>query len=185
MSAILDALPECENLKELNLSLNEVDTQAAIALSRFLSSVACQISKLVLSQADVDDHECHSFLLSLKSNHSLTDLCLSGNLLGQSEALQVASRADESSGVRALSELVASASCGLRTVDLSWNVLRGDSAGLFARSLGLNSSLTSLNISFNAIGDAAGQLMGEALHWNDSLTFLDVSNNAIMPRGGA
>lgn len=55
MSPILLAIITIPNLLELNLSNNIIGTEAAEALSSYLSAPNCSLVRLILQDADVDD----------------------------------------------------------------------------------------------------------------------------------
>lgn len=59
---IVNQLCACKNLKSLNLSLNKVDSDTADALHHFLLADTCQLSELIMQNANVDDLEASKFM---------------------------------------------------------------------------------------------------------------------------
>ena len=71
----------------------------------------------------------------------------------------------------------------LKTLDLSWNHLRGRGATAIAKGLGNNYSLHSLLLAWNGFDDDGACAIAKALLENNSLEKLDLSNNRITKRG--
>jgi Ran GTPase-activating protein (RanGAP) involved in mRNA processing and transport len=70
LEAIILALSRCHLIKSLNLSDNKVDTRASAALAKYLGSPACNLIRLILNSADVDDNEVDLFADAI--NHRKT-----------------------------------------------------------------------------------------------------------------
>jgi len=82
---IIKALSHCPMLKSFNISRNKVDSLTANALLDYLSSSTCNLIQLIMSTADIDDHEASRFILAITNKPSLTELDLSRNLIGSHE----------------------------------------------------------------------------------------------------
>ena len=71
----------------------------------------------------------------------------------------------------------------LKTLDLSWNHLRGSGAIAIAKGLENNCSLHTLLLAWNGFGDDGACAVAEALLENNTLQELDLSNNRITRKG--
>ena len=89
---------------------------------------------------------------------------------------------DFETGAEALAEWLASPSCRLQLLDVSWNAIRGASAVALGASLARNASVQQLNLAYNGFGQDGGEALGVALLTNASLRVLDLASNAIAPR---
>lgn len=72
---------------------------------------------------------------------------------------------------------------GLKTLDLSWNHLRGRGAIAIAKGLENNCRLHALLLAWNGFGDDGACAVAKALQENSTLQELDLSNNKIMKEG--
>ena len=72
---------------------------------------------------------------------------------------------------------------GLKTLDLSWNHLRGRGTIAIAKGLENNYSLHTLLLAWNGFGDDGACAVARALLGNNTLQELDLSNNRITKKG--
>jgi len=178
MSPILAALVTLPTLYELNLSQNEVGSDTSQALAEYLGRDDCPLRKLTLIGADVDDGECEGFISALQGNSTLTEIDLSQNKLGSSEVLNTV-MPDVTTGGEAIADWLRADTCALKTLILSWNMIRLDSAIDLCSALHKNVSLTYLDLSYNSLGHDGGLTLGDAIIDNRSLKTLIVANNNI------
>ena len=129
------------------------------------------LTNLDLSANGVGDSDAVSLSQALAANSSLTSLNLSSNRIGDS-------------GATSLSQALATNS-SLTSLDLSDNLLGNSSAASFSQALTANSSLTSLNLNGNGIGDSGASWLSRVLASNSSLTSLDLSENMIGDSGAS
>ena len=181
LEAIILALSRCHSLKSLNLSDNKIDTRASAALAKYLGSPACNLIRMILKSADVDDNEVDLFADAINHRKTIRFLDLSHNLLGSHE-LQCQSDEAQVTGGAVIGKLIQKPDCAVTTIILSWNMIRLSGAKALARSLKLNNSITHLDLSYNSLGLEAGEILGDVLHTHKTLTYLNISNNNIKPR---
>jgi Ran GTPase-activating protein (RanGAP) involved in mRNA processing and transport len=108
----------------------------------------------------------------------LEELDLGANLIGRAENLNTV-MPELITGGEALAALIASNTCHISMLHLSWNMIRLDGAIEFASSLSHNKFLRYLDISYNSLGIAGGEMLGMALLSNHCLRTLLISNNNI------
>lgn len=178
MVPILENILSISNLLELNLSSNIIGPESAKALALYLSADKCPLQRLLLSNADVDDHECSNFVEAIKTNMELKEIDLSNNKIGSAENLNTV-YPDLITGGEALADLLRHPQCHIETLKLGWNMLRLDGAVDFVSSLGINNTLTYLDLSYNALGKAAGIVLGDSIIDNKSLQTLKLCNNGL------
>jgi Leucine-rich repeat (LRR) protein len=133
---------------------------------------------LILQKSDIDDSECHMFVEALKENTSLLELDLSNNKIGQAETLNTV-QPDYITGGEALADMLASNSCKLRHLNLSWNLIRLDGGIALAGCVATNKYVTHLDLSYNALGKDGGEVLGSSLLGNTILHTLLLTNNNI------
>jgi hypothetical protein len=134
-----------------------------------LASDACALEQLALDRADIDDYECAALCSALERPRSaLRRLSLVHNLIGAAEQLNAVDPGLVTGG-EALAAMLGS-NRSLRTLDVSWNLIRKGSADALARSLRWNATLTELNLAHNAFADGPTQQLGDALGANRALT---------------
>ena len=178
MGPILKALVKIDSLIDLNLSQNVIGPESADCLAKYLAQEKCPLERLVLTKADIDDFECERFLNAIKGNMVLSELDLSNNLLGSAENLNTVMPDLITSG-EALAELLRENLCGLRKLQLGWNMLRLDGGIELAESLARNTTLTYLDLSYNSLGHDGGLALGASIIDNSTLETLLVENNAL------
>ena len=178
LSPLVESLQRIPTLLELDLSRNKIDGACSESLAQFLGRAECPLVRLALQSADVDDGECYNFVQALATNVNLTELDLSRNKLGSSEALKAVNR-DVPTGGEAVAIYLKSSSCRLESLKLAWNSIRSQSAVILAESLAHNATLTFLDLSYNGLGPRAGEVLGNAIMENKTLRTLLLANNNI------
>lgn len=174
---VISSLACLQALTQLDFSDNAAGLGAAGALARYMVAPSCGLRKLSLHNCGVDDDFMVTFMEGVFASpvvSSLIDLNLSNNKLGKSESIH----ASNQSGVL-LSRWLAREDCGLQSLNISWNMIRLDSAYNIGFSLRENKSLLSLNLSYNALGREGGLEIGAALLYNSTLRRLLLEHNAL------
>ena len=171
------------SIKCLNLSDNKIGTEAAEAFGRYLKHKNCILKELRLASSDIDDNEARTLVSALEGNRSLKVLDMSRNHIGSLESLNVV-QPDFVTGGEAIAQMLIK-NITLETLNLSWNLLRFDSAAAIGRALKHNSSLKSLNLRDNSFAEAGAAEIGASLIDNNTLTCLDLSNNSVTTRAAA
>lgn len=167
------------SLTHLDLSYNKIDDSSEVIMT-YIKSPDCTLQTLVLNGADVDDAEAGNLAEAISQNTSISTLCLSHNLLGQTE-LVAASNPDIVTGGVAIG-LMLEVNKTITKLDLSWNAIRLGSAEKFASSVKKNVTLCTLMLGHNSLGDSATQILGRALKTNPTLEVLDLSYNTLNPK---
>jgi hypothetical protein len=90
-----------------------------------------------------------------------------------------------SAGARHLADGLSSKNSAVEKLDLSWNKLGDEEAGIFARVLLANQNIKSLDLSDNTIGDAGALELAIALRQNNTLDLLDLDSNQIGSDGAS
>ena len=155
---IVDAVLAINSIKALNLSSNKVGSDAAEAFARYLKHRECKLEKLFLSNADLDDNEARVMVHGLALNNSLKLLDMSRNQIGISESLNVV-QPDFVTGGEAIAECLET-NISLETLDLSWNLIRIDSAVAIGKALKHNYGLTHLNLGHNGFAENGAAAIG-------------------------
>lgn len=185
LTLLLQGVKQMPKLQSLDLGQNKIDSEASVLLSDFLKQSSCPLKELGMSNADVDDGECVNLVASLDMNQTLTSLDLSRNRIGELEDRN-AIDPDFTTGGEAIAELLGGV-CALKSLNLSWNFLRGRKAGESACQIGealaTNDTLEELNVAYNSFGDIGGQAMGAALYINANLRKINLESNSICARG--
>ena len=180
---IINGIAEHGALQSLNLSRNDFDEHASTTLGNFMGNEHCALQKLELRHADVSDAECAEFVRKIRANPDtkISYIDMSHNLIGLSENLNVL-QPDFQTGSEALADWLDEAECNLKFLDLSWNMIRGESAIALGMALADNRSLQVLNLAFNCFGVLGGEAVGHGLLYNSHLRKLNLANNDITPR---
>ena len=195
MVALAAGLEKGSKTRALVLGDNWVGEEGAAALGR-LFSAAGHISSARLDGNAIGRGAIPLFA-ELDNNQTLTELDMSGNGLGDDEALALADLLDDnhtlvrvnvsrneigSQGAYALGMALENNSM-IESFDLAWNSIRLGGAKMFARALAQHPSLASLNLAWNGLDDAPTALLGKALRTAFSLTYLNLASNRFGPRG--
>lgn len=174
---VLSTIFNVKNLLILDMSHNKIGTDCAEALALYLRGDPV-LQRLILQKTDIDDFEGEMFVKAIHHSTNLIELNLSINELGNQEILNSV-RPNTTTAPEELGSLLTELYCPIQKLDLSWNVIRLESAAALARSLAVNESLTFLDLSYNCIGPDGGRIIGESLFDNHTLQTLLLANNNI------
>ena len=158
MVPFTNKLENLRTLTHLDLSFNKIDKCSGLILD-YLHSEGCKLKTFLMNGADVDDGECDSLMKAIECNTTITTLGLSNNLIGKDELLNVINP-DLTTGGEAIARML-TINKTLRSLDISWNAIRLNSAEEISRSLASNDTLTRLNLAHNSFADMATQLLGK------------------------
>ncbi|OQR88053.1 hypothetical protein ACHHYP_07648 [Achlya hypogyna] len=167
VSVILQLLHGRKELRELNLSENEIGKDGCVHMAEFLFA-ASSLAYLDLSKTRLFD-DIESLSIEIAIHPSLLAVNLSNNEIG------------EAGGIL-LGETLAASTCTIQDLDLSWNQICLEGATRIGRALRSNSSIRHLNVSMNRFGDPGGHAIASALLHNTTLQTLDLSRNNLTGR---
>ncbi|KAM6321229.1 NACHT, LRR and PYD domains-containing protein 12-like [Aegotheles albertisi] len=145
--ATLGTIP---SLEQLDLSRNSFKDGSVRELCEALSGPSCNVQKLWLSRCQLKKESCRALAKVLCSSHSLKELDLGHNELGDN-------------GVRRLSEGLRDPACQLQTLRLSWCRLKKASCRALAEVLCSSHSLRELDLGHNELGDDGVWWLNEGL----------------------
>ncbi|XP_043088872.1 NACHT, LRR and PYD domains-containing protein 12-like [Puntigrus tetrazona] len=140
------------NLRELDLSRNELGESGLNLLSNLLKHPHCKLEALQLNHCGLTDEGCAALASALRSNPShLIELNLSRNKL-------------RDSGVKLLSDGLKDPHCKLEKLRLNNCEVTDEGCAALASALRSNPShLRELDLTYNKIGDAGLNLISDAL----------------------
>ncbi|XP_058616273.1 protein NLRC5-like isoform X2 [Onychostoma macrolepis] len=139
-------------LRELNLSLHDLEDTGADQIAALLQDKHCQLNTLLLRYCQMTDEGCSAVTSALKSNPShLRELELSWNELGDS-------------GVKNLSDLLMNPQCKLEKLDLFYCRITEKQCLILTSALKSNPShLRELELSRNELGDSGVKNLSDLL----------------------
>ncbi|XP_036801276.1 NLR family CARD domain-containing protein 3-like isoform X5 [Oncorhynchus mykiss] len=188
------------NLRELDMSNNDLNDSGVKLLSAGLGNPHCKLETLKLSGCGVTEEGCAALVSALRSNpNHLRELDLSDNHLGDSMVQHVSPGLEDSfwrleilslSGCKlteASCEVLASAlssSSHLRELDLSNNDLLDSGVKLLFAGRGDSPcKLEILSLSGCKLTEASCEVLASALSSSSHLRELDLSNNDLLDSG--
>ncbi len=175
---IIDSLSNLPSVVEMDFSDNKISPKVADTLAKYLESKDCGIKRLVLSNANIDDHECTLFVEALQHSVDIEDIDLSKNMLGSAEDANLVMPDLQTAG-ESLASMLRSKICTVKRLNISHNVIRGPGAKDLCNSISSNLSLRYLNLGDNSLGKEAGMTLGAAIINHPCLEELDISRNSL------
>ncbi|XP_049428083.1 NACHT, LRR and PYD domains-containing protein 12-like isoform X8 [Epinephelus fuscoguttatus] len=149
--SLTSALSSSSDLKELDLSYNQLMDQGAELLSDWLRKPQCRLKTLRLARCQFTERGCAALGSSLKSNPAhLRVLDLTGNDL-------------RDGGVTKLCEFLAEPRCGLETLSLNSCMLSAGCCRPLTSALSSSSDLKELDLSCNYLMDQGAELLSDWL----------------------
>ncbi|XP_057677392.1 NACHT, LRR and PYD domains-containing protein 12-like [Corythoichthys intestinalis] len=144
---LASVLSSPSNLRDLDLSLNNLSAEGVEILSKGLASPNCTLEKLTLHGCDLKKGSCHPLASVLSSPSNLKHLNLTCNNVS-----------DE--GVKILSKGLASPHCKFESLALSWCHITNEGCVFLAEALKLNPShLEELDLRNNPIGEKGKRVL--------------------------
>lgn len=164
-SAILNGI-SLRNLSELNFSENRIGTKGTLKIFTSLQDPHVNLKTLDLGNNQLGDQAVKLLIQCLLNRCTLEHLDLRRNQIFHA--------------AKAVGELLR-ITTPLKSLNLSWNNIRGEPAQYLAKCMMENITLTHLDLSDNTLGNNgnADAELGACLATNKSLRHLDVSNNHI------
>ena len=161
---LADCLKCCTQLKELNLSDNQIGDDGAKELVANLHHCT-QLNKLDLGYNEIGYDGAKELAANLHHCTQLNKLDLSGNIIGYDGAKELAANLHHCTQ--------------LNELDLSGNIIGDDGAKELAANLHHCTQLKKLDLSCNEIGNDGAKELAANLHYCTQLNKLDLSDNEI------
>jgi Ran GTPase-activating protein (RanGAP) involved in mRNA processing and transport len=190
-SETFQAIPQMirtnQNLETIDFSLSETMTDC-YELVRLVTQAAeghASLNKLAIAYFGDSDDEPPSAEDII--NHAGTAEAI-GTMIFNVPALRELSLSGcymGSAGARHLADGLSSKNSVVEKLDLSYNKLGTEEAGIFAPVLLANQNLKSLDLSDNTIGDAGALELDVALRQNNTLELLNLNSNGIGSNGAS
>lgn len=155
------------HMKVLDLSNNVIGFSSVNAVTEIISDFNSGIEKLSLESTRLAFPSLVKIFTGLRSNHSLQELNLANNKLGQ--------------GCGQYIKELLSQTTTLKKLDLHWNYLNGPEAVHLFQGLKENDTLEAIDCSWNSFGSSieAIESLCKFLQCESQLKHLDISNNRI------
>jgi len=185
MGVFIHALAGQQRIVDVDISENKIDSASADALTHYLMNPQCKLTKLCMSNADLDDDEIAIFMNALETNKSIVEMDVSHNLLGgrgEKNAKNLNVNSQNLTGGASVAAALKN-NTTLLNLNLSWNKLGLASSKHLGLALAANESLTTMNLAYNTIRDEGAEIIGSSLALNKSLKTLNLSSNGIGPQG--
>ncbi|XP_051899007.1 NACHT, LRR and PYD domains-containing protein 12-like isoform X3 [Pristis pectinata] len=147
---LISTLSTNHSLRELDLSDNNLGDSGVKRVSAALRDPECKIQTLRLREVGLTSSGAKDLISTLSTNHSLRELDLSDNNLGDS-------------GVKRVSAALRDPECKIQTLRLREVGLTSSGAKDLISTLSTNHSLRELDLSDNNLGDSGVKLVSEAL----------------------
>lgn len=164
-SAILNGI-SLRTLSDLNFSENRIGAKGTLKIFKSLEDPRANLKMLDLGNNQLGDQAVKHLIQCLLNRCTLEHLDLRRNQIFHA--------------AKAIGELLR-ITTPLKSLNLSWNNIRGEPAQYLAKCMMENLTLTHLDLSDNTLGNNgnADAELGACLATNKSLKHLDVSNNHI------
>ncbi|XP_032872048.1 NACHT, LRR and PYD domains-containing protein 3-like, partial [Amblyraja radiata] len=137
---LVSALSTNHTVTELDLSGNELGDSGVKLVSDALRNPDCKIQTLRLDSVGLTDSGAEDLVSALITNHTVTELYLSGNKLGDS-------------GVKLVSDALRNPDCKIQRLGLDSVGLTDSGAEDLVSALSTNTSLTELDLMGNSLTD--------------------------------
>lgn len=156
-----------DNLKELDLSKNQIGSPGIKSIKNLLENDLCSLEALGLENINLSLEGLKILCGCLKTNQTLKSLNISNNKLSRTAGQELG--------------LMLYANTILETLDIQWNQLNGTEAVCIFKGLSHNTSLKTLDISWNPIGNDkisnTIKALSVLISSNKHLIHLDLSNS--------
>ncbi|XP_055521360.1 NACHT, LRR and PYD domains-containing protein 3-like isoform X2 [Leucoraja erinacea] len=156
--------PALHKCQDLGLENNNLGDSGVKLVSAALRNPDCKIQSLWLNSVGLTDSGAEDLASALSTNHSLTELDLSGNELGDS-------------GVKLVSAALRNPDCKIQTLRLHSVGLTDSGAEDLVSALSTNSSLTELGLSFNSLTDRCVPALRSLILNRPSLELIELMVN--------
>ncbi|XP_078060640.1 NACHT, LRR and PYD domains-containing protein 3-like isoform X2 [Mustelus asterias] len=167
---LASALSTNRSLIDLNLSYNKLGDSGVKLLSVALRNPDCKIQKLHLFRNDLSDSCAEDLASALSTNHSLIDLNLGYNKLGDS-------------GVKLLSVALRNPDCKIQELHLSDNALTDSCAEELVSALCTKQSLRILYLGSNSFTDQSVPALRRLILTCRHLEWISLQQNQFSPNG--
>ncbi|XP_017948978.2 protein NLRC5 isoform X3 [Xenopus tropicalis] len=165
---VAKALGSCGSVEKLLLAENKFENEAADQLAVALP-VMRSLKVLNVQSCSLGANESSAFLTALVSCQQIEDICLSGNIFGETCLLEFAKRLQHFTQLRKIN---------LKFCKISDSVSRSLAVGF-----GGCKNLEEIILSWNSIGDSGSFALAQALKGMRKLKKLDLERNQITEQG--
>lgn len=194
MNVVYKIVKLCKNVKELNLSRNNLGRSGITWVARLMQSTA--ISCLKLAHNGLNGKDMEVFLAALPDSDAIVTLDLSYNILGpyvgelitkylpvsSVQCLNLGHNEIGSEGVRNMVEGLQE-NDSLREIDLSWNYLYDKGMSAIADVILTAPLLRRIHLNGNFITEVGAQPIAQGLRENSTLEILNLAQNFIRSQG--
>lgn len=194
MNVVYRIVKLCKNVKELNLSRNNLGRSGITWVAKLLQNT--DISYLILAHNGLNDRDMEVFLAALPDSDVIRGLDLSYNILGPSlgelmtkylpvssvRSLNLSHNEIGPEGIRQMVEGLQE-SDSLKELDLSWNYLYDKGMVSIAEIILTVPLLRKITLNGNFISEIGAHHVAQSLRENFSLEVLNLAQNFIRSRG--
>ncbi|XP_032872284.1 NACHT, LRR and PYD domains-containing protein 3-like [Amblyraja radiata] len=171
---------QCEGLQRLGpvlhkcqclgLGNNDLGDSGVKLVSDALRNPDCKIQALRLDYVGLTDSGAEDLVSALSTNHTVMELHLSGNKLGDS-------------GVKLVSDALRNPDCKIQTLELNKVGLTDSGVEDLASTLSTNPSLTELDLSNNSLTDRCVPALRRLILNHPRLELIGLGRNTFSPTG--
>ena len=194
MSVVYRIVKLCENVKELNLSRNNLGRSGITWVAKLLQNT--EICVLMLAHNGLNDRDMEVFLAALPESDAIINLDLSYNILGPNvgdlmtkympvssvKSLNLSHNEIGPEGIRQMVEGLQENE-SLKEIDLSWNYLYDKGMVSVADIISTLPLLRKISLNGNFISEVGAQYLAQSLRDNFSLEVLNLAQNFIRSQG--